>query len=148
MRFSYRIINLCVSYASRALTKTEQRYAQVEKELYACVFAYKRFYIYIYSLTDITIETDDKPLISIIKKPVVDAQSRLQRMLLRLQPYTFKLIYTPGKQLLIADTLSRAYLPVCDHNANDECDVDAFEAIHFVSSRQLNREMQFHLLQK
>ncbi|KAI8438614.1 hypothetical protein MSG28_011052 [Choristoneura fumiferana] len=102
---------LPVCYASKALTNTEQRYAQIEKELYACVFACEKFYGYVYGRTDITIETDHKPLISIIKKPIVDAPPRLQRMLLRLQPYTFNLVYKPGKQLHIADALSRAYEP-------------------------------------
>ena len=35
---------------------------------------------------------------------------RLQRMLLRLQRYTLKVTYKPGKELYIADTLSRAFL--------------------------------------
>lgn len=100
--------SLPVSYASRSLTKTEQSYAQIEKELYACVFACERFYTYIYGRSDVTIETDHKPLVSIINKPLVNAPPRLQRMLLRLQPYTFKLVYKPGKYLYIADTLSRA----------------------------------------
>ncbi|CAG4994999.1 unnamed protein product [Parnassius apollo] len=102
---------LPVCYASRALNKAEQRYAQIEKELYACVFACERFHAYIYGRTDITIETDHKPLVSIIKKSIVDSPTRLQRMLLRLQRYTFKLVYKPGKHLYIADALSRAYEP-------------------------------------
>lgn len=111
---------LPVCYASRSLNKAEQRYAQIEKELYACVFACERFYAYIYGRTDITIETDHKPLISIIKKPIVDAPARLQRMLLRLQKYTFKLVYKPGKHLYIADTLSRAYEPASvTHSSTD-----------------------------
>ena len=37
-----------VSFASRALTETEQQYAQIEKELLAVVFALHRFDQYIY----------------------------------------------------------------------------------------------------
>lgn len=103
--------NLPVCYASKSLTKTEQSYAQIEKELYACVFACEKFYTYIYGRSDVTIETDHKPLVSIIKKPLANAPARLQRMLLRLQPYAFKLVYKPGKYLYIADTLSRAVAP-------------------------------------
>lgn len=35
-------------YASRALTDTEKRYAQIEKELLAIIFAAKRFHQYIF----------------------------------------------------------------------------------------------------
>lgn len=100
-----------VCYASKSLTETEQRYAQIEKELYACVFACEKFYAYIYGRDDVVIETDHKPLVSIIQKPIADAPARLQRMLLRLQPYSFKLTYKPGKYLYVADTLSRAVAP-------------------------------------
>lgn len=103
--------NLPVCYASKSLTKTEQAYAQIEKELYACVFACEKFYMYIYGRSDVIIETDHKPLVSIINKPLVSAPARLQRMLMRLQPYCFTLVYKPGKYLYIADTLSRAVAP-------------------------------------
>lgn len=139
--------NLPVCYASKSLTKTEQQYAQIEKELYACVFACEKFYAYIYGRTDITIETDHKPLITIIKKPIVDTPSRLQRMLLRLQPYTFKLVYKPGKQLVIADALSRAYLPSNESN-DEERKKDEVEAIHFISATQSISEIQLLELQK
>ena len=35
----------------------------------------------------------------------------LQRMILQLQRYNFKLVDVPGKQIPVADTLSRKYLP-------------------------------------
>ncbi|CAH2208589.1 jg79 [Pararge aegeria aegeria] len=116
--------NLPVCYASKALTKAEQRYAQIEKELFACVFACEKFYAYIYGKTNVIIETDHKPLISIIKKPITDAPARLQRMLLRLQRYTFKLVYKPGKHLYIADALSRAYEPAeTVHSSQDRIQI-------------------------
>ena len=101
-----------VEYASRAMTPTEQNYAQIEKELLAVVFSLERFHYYVYShQEDVTIETDHKPLISISKKALASAPKRLQRLLLRLQRYTFNLVYRPGSELVLADTLSRAYAP-------------------------------------
>ena len=37
---------------------------------------------------------------------------RLQHMLLRLQRYNLKVVYTKGTEMFLADILSRAYLPV------------------------------------
>jgi len=100
-----------VEYASRAMTRTEQdSYAQIEKELLAIVFALQRFHTYVYA-QHIVVETGHKPLISISKKALSSAPKRLQRMLLQLQCYTFELVYRPGSELVLADTLSRAYPP-------------------------------------
>ena len=57
----------------------------------------------------VKIETDHKPLVSITKKPIHSAPKRLQRMLLRLQKYDLELQYKKGKEMYIADALSRAY---------------------------------------
>ena len=71
------------AYASSALTLTETNYAQIEKELLAIVFGVERFEGYIYG-RKISIDTDHKPLESIMKKSLLSAPKRLQRMLLRL----------------------------------------------------------------
>ena len=98
-----------VAYGSRALTDCQRRYAQIEKELLAIVYGCEKFHQYLYG-RDIKVESDHKPLESIFKKPLHQAPMRLQRMLLRLQRYTLKVTYKPGKELYIADTLSRAFL--------------------------------------
>ncbi len=106
-----------VAYASRALTQAETRYAQIEKELLAIVFACERFDTYIYGRKLVTVETDRKPLETIVLKPPHSAPQRLQRMLLQLQKYSLELKYKKGKEMFLADTLSRAYLPevnVCE----------------------------------
>ena len=53
-----------VAYASRALalTTAETRYAQIEKELLAIVFACERFESYIYGRDETNVQTDHKPL--------------------------------------------------------------------------------------
>nr|XP_034840382.1 uncharacterized protein LOC117996432 [Maniola hyperantus] len=97
-----------VAYAARTLTATEQRWAQIEKELLAIVFGCTRFHQYIYGHDNVTVESDHKPLEAIFKKSLNEAPARLQRMLLKLQQYCIKIQYKPGKMLFIADTLSRA----------------------------------------
>src|SRR6266516_3134093 len=102
-----------IVFVSRALSASEKSYAQIEKELLGIVFAMERFHTYVFG-SSIKIETDHKPLLTIVKKALTSAPKRLQRMLLRLQNYDFELIYRPGTQLVLADTLSRAYLPRAD----------------------------------
>lgn len=95
-----------IAYASKSLTETEQNYAQIEKELYAVLFGCKRFHQYVYGRAFI-VESDHKPLESILKKPLSAAPQRLQRMCLQLQKYDFTLLHKPGKEIPVADTLSR-----------------------------------------
>ena len=56
------------------------------------------------------IESDHKQLENIFKKPLASAPLRLQRMLLRLQRYDIDLQYKPGKEMILANTLSRAHV--------------------------------------
>ena len=100
-----------VSFAPRALTSTETRYAQIQKELLAIVFACEKFDKYIFGRDIVHVETDHKPLEAIFKKSLCDASARLQRMLLRLQRYSLDVSYKKGPLMYIADTLSRAYRP-------------------------------------
>ena len=99
-----------VAYASKTLTETEQNYANIEREMLAIVFALERFHHYCYG-REVTIESDHKPLESITKKKLTTAPPRLMRMLLRIQKYDFKVKYVPGKDIPVADTLSRAPIP-------------------------------------
>ena len=58
-----------------------------------------------------TVYTDHKPLEQIQRKTLADAPVCLQRMLLQLQGYDCTIMYRPGKEMLLADTLSR-YAPL------------------------------------
>ena len=98
-----------VAFAGRPLTKTECKYAQIEKELLSIVFTAKRFDQYTYGRT-VTVQTNHRLLKIIVRKPLQAAPRRLQRMLLRLQRYQMIIAYKPGKELVLADTLSRAHL--------------------------------------
>ena len=112
-----------VAYPSRALTSAETRYTQIEKELLAIVFACDRFEAYIYGRDGVHVETDHKPLESIVLKPLNSAPKRLQRMLLKLQKYSLQVKYKKGEKMFLADTLSRAYLPEvnsCEFSRNLE----------------------------
>jgi len=98
-----------VEFASHALTDAESRYAKIEMELLAIVFACIKVHQYIYS-RPFVVHNYHKPLEAIFQKLIALTTSRLQRMLLRLLEYDITVQYTPGKQMYIADTLLRSYL--------------------------------------
>lgn len=112
-----------VEYATRPLTKTQTRYAQIEKELLAVLFGCRKFHYYVYGGKTFTVETDQKPLVTMIQKKIDDVRSpRLKRMIMHLRDNTFNLTFKQGKNLIIADTLSRA---------SYEVEVDAVETASF-----------------
>ena len=84
-----------VAFASRALTDTESRYAQTEKELLAVVFTLDKFEQYAYG-RPVTIESYHKPLEAIAKKPLRCAPKRLQGMFLKIQKFEINIVYNPG----------------------------------------------------
>lgn len=97
-----------VAFASRALNQTERNYAQIEKECLAIVFACERFSQYLSGKEHIDVQSDHKPLETIFKKTILCAPKRLQRMRLRLQKFNINVKYKKGKEMYIADLLSRA----------------------------------------
>ena len=101
--------NKPIAYASASLTNSQINYAQIEKEMFAILFGCIRFHQYIYG-REVLVETDHKPLVPLFNKALYDIPARLQRFMLRLLSYNLKVVYKPGKELFIADTLSRAPL--------------------------------------
>ena len=99
-----------IAYASRALTPTERRYAQIVKECLSIIYGLERFDQYTYGRS-IVVENDHKPLETIIQKPLNTVPKRLQSMMMRLSRYDVSLEYKPGPQMVLPDTLSRAFPP-------------------------------------
>ncbi len=104
-----------VFFASRMMNDTELKYAQVDKELLALVWAMERLDPLIYGQR-ITVQTDHKPLLGLLKKPMAHMSPRQQRLVSRTMRYDFELLYVPGKELIMADALSRSAStagPIC-----------------------------------
>ncbi|UYV62382.1 K02A2.6-like, partial [Cordylochernes scorpioides] len=118
-----------IIFASRSLSKTEQNYAQIEKECLAIVFACERFHQYILGKCQVIVQTDHKPLLSIFKKSILKAPQRLQRMLLRLQRYNLELEHVQGSQMHLADIFSRACIKDV-RNENLKYDVYPIDIIY------------------
>ncbi|KAK2713618.1 hypothetical protein QYM36_009479 [Artemia franciscana] len=114
--------NIC-GYASRAFSKTEQNYSQLEKEMFAIVNGSKYFHHYIYK-REVTVTTDHRPMETILSKPLHQAPIRLQRIMIQTLPYDLEVIYSPGSDIPIADALSRLYLPYTDFQM--QRDIEAY----------------------
>ena len=66
----------------------------------------EKFHYFLYG-KEFTLETDQKPLVSIYKKHMVDISPRVQRLIVRSFPYLpFKVVYKKGKDIPVADVLS------------------------------------------
>lgn len=93
-----------ICYASRTLTKTEQNYSTIEKELLGIVWAAKYFRPYLYG-QKFQIVTDHKPLTWLfsLKEP----NSKLVRWRLKLEEYDYEIVYKKGTKNTNADALSR-----------------------------------------
>ena len=119
-----------VYYASRSLSDVERRYSQTEKEALAIVWAVERFHPYIYGI-EFDLLTDHKPL-QTIYGPRSKPSARIERWVLRLQGYTFKVIYIPGKSN-IADPLSRL-LPLSTKTGEEFDHTEAAERhVYFIA---------------
>ena len=84
-----------VAYASRSLTDCETKYAQIEKELLAIVFAVEKFHQYIYG-SEVIVQSDHKPLENIFKKLIYKSVPRIQLMRMRLMRYNLSVGYKKG----------------------------------------------------
>ena len=120
-----------VTYASRALTKAEQNYSQIEKEVLAQGFGMEHNHQYIYG-RKVTLWTDHKPLEMIAQKPQSSAPKRLQCLMMRLMQYDVEIKYRHGLEMYLADTLSRAYLLQTPTPGKSDEEVERIHSMNFL----------------
>ena len=107
-----------VAYISRSMTPTESRHVQIEKEALALTWACERYSDYLIGL-QFNIETDHKPLVPLFSSKLLDELPiRVQCFRMRMMLFNFSICHVPGKNLTIADTLSR--IP-CSSSTKDDC---------------------------
>jgi hypothetical protein len=108
-----------IQCGSRFVSDTESRYAMVELELLAVVWATKKCHLYLVGLPKFTLVVDHQPLVTILDRYTLDCveNPRLQRLKEKLQRYVFQTVWRRGKDHAIPDALSRA--PVADPMPDD-----------------------------
>ena len=101
------------------MTKTDRRYAQMEKEALATTWALEHWADLLVGMT-FRVETDHKPLVPLLSTKLIDELPlRIQRFRMRLLRYNFSMDHVPGKFLYTADALSRAPIDQ-DPSASEE----------------------------
>lgn len=109
------------------------------------MFGLEHNHQYVYG-RKVILYTDHKPLVSISRKPLASAPKRLQR-LLRVQQYDAEIRYRPGREMYLADTLSRAYLslsPTDTQRSETQKEVESIHAVDYlaISEQQLTEIKQ------
>ena len=94
-----------VDFASKTLTSAERNYANTERELLGVVFGVLHFKHFTFG-NEVNIITDHKPLVSLLKKSLAACSSRLSRLILKIVDYPLKVMYQPGRKMVISDALS------------------------------------------
>ncbi len=122
-----------IAFAFEAMTQAQRNYAQIEKEMLAILHGCERFHHYLFGRR-FQVTTDHKPLEAIFKKPLHAVPLRLQRMRLRMQAYDAEVSYTPGKDIPVADTLSRQFLDNADDTSTIDDDIQAY--VHMITTNQ------------
>ena len=116
-----------IQTGSRTLTPAETRYAPIELELQAIVYATKKCYNFLAG-TKFNVFTDHRPLVSICNKPRLDNINnfRILRSLLKLMDYNFTIKYIPSSQNKVADSVFRNPVDNPDETDQQHTDSQAF----------------------
>ena len=88
------------------VTEAQQGYVAIELESLAVAWVMEKFHHFLYG-NQFILETDQKPLETILARSLNQATPRLQRILIRTMPYNFTVCSLPGLKNQLPDCFSR-----------------------------------------
>ena len=98
-----------IQCGSRFISETESRYAMIELECLAVVWAMQKCHVFLAG-SPFTLIIDHKPLVPILNKYSLQQipNTRLLRLMMKIQSYQFIAEWRKGKDHFVADALSRS----------------------------------------
>ena len=95
-----------IYFASRALSNAKKKYQNLEREILGTIWGLEWFYYFLYGKPFI-LETDQKSLVSIYRKHMVNISPWIQKLIFRRFLYQpFDVQYVPDREIPLADALS------------------------------------------
>ena len=128
-------IEKVVQYVSHKLGGAQLKWATIEKEGYAVIYALQKLRHYLYG-AKFRIFTDHRPLLSMFSGRNVIKNQRVQRWALLLSEFQATIEYRPGKINERADFLSRI------HQKTEETDIAIIDAEDWVDPDALPEDRQ------
>ena len=122
----------------RALTSAEKNYQNLEREAQAAVWGMEKFHYFLYGRKFI-LQTDQKPLVSIFRKHMIDVSPRIQRITIQAWQYEFEPQHIPGRNNVISDALSRV-TPLEFQDSNADKDILAVNFLQYSSIEERERD--------
>ena len=99
-------LGVCLLQDQNQSISPQRGYVAVEMESLAAAWVMEKFHHFLYA-SHFILDTDQKPLETILSKSINQATSRLQCILIRTFPYHFTVRYIPELTNQLADCLSR-----------------------------------------
>lgn len=93
-----------IAYFSKKLRPAEVRYSTTDREALGVVLACRKFHHYLWGVR-VIIRTDHQPLVSVFKQRT--KSPRMNRWILEMRDFQYKIEYKSGLRNVVADQLSR-----------------------------------------
>ena len=128
-----------IYYALRVLTSAKKNYQNLECEAQAAVGGMEKFHYFLYDRKFI-LQTDQKPLVSIFRKHMIDVSPRIQRITIQAWQYNFEPQHIPSRNNVISDSLSRV-TPLEFQDSNTDKDILAVNFLQYSLIEEKERDV-------